>query len=107
MTTSIYWRQTYRFITAIRSGLISIIYEQTLLLPSGDLGDAAAITLMGTDVERIVVNLRNIHESWATILEVGVALWLLERQLWVACIVPIVICLGILPLSPNYILQHG
>jgi hypothetical protein len=49
---------------------------------------------MGTDVERIVISLKNIHESWASILEVGVAIWLLERQVWVACVVPIVICLG-------------
>jgi ATP-binding cassette subfamily C (CFTR/MRP) protein 1 len=78
----------------LRSGLISAIYDQTLLLQAQDLGDATAITLMGTDVERIVVNLKNIHESWASILEVGIAIWLLERQLWVACVVPVVICFG-------------
>lgn len=78
----------------LRSGLISAIYDRTLLLQSNKLRDAAAITLMGTDVERIVVNMKNFHESWASILEVGIAIWLLERQLWVACLVPLVISLG-------------
>ncbi|KAL8782676.1 MAG: hypothetical protein Q9213_005184 [Squamulea squamosa] len=46
---------------------------------------------MGTDVERIVVSFRSIHEVWASLLDVGVATWLLGRQLSVACIVPAVI----------------
>lgn len=49
---------------------------------------------MGTDVERIVSNLRNIHEIWASVLEVGVAIWLLEREIWISCIIPLVISLG-------------
>lgn len=94
LSTAVYWRQTYRFITMTRAGLVSIIYEQTVKLHSEDLDDSAAITLMGTDVERIVTYLRKIHEAWAAILEVAVAIWLLERQVWVACIVPLVISLG-------------
>lgn len=56
-----------------------------------DLQDSAAITLMGTDVERIVVSFKAIHEVWASLLDVGVAVWLLERQLFVACVVPAII----------------
>jgi ATP-binding cassette subfamily C (CFTR/MRP) protein 1 len=50
---------------------------------------------MGTDVERGATNLQAIHEAWAAILDVGVAIWLLERQLGVACLVPVIICIGI------------
>ncbi|KAJ5702452.1 ATP-binding cassette transporter [Penicillium malachiteum] len=57
--------------------------------------DSAAITHMGTDTERIVSNLRNsIHEIWATVIEVGVAVWLLEKQINVSCVVPAVIAIG-------------
>lgn len=77
-----------------RSGLISLIFTQTTQLKASDVVDSAALTHMGTDTERIVSNLRNIHEIWATVLEVGVAVWLLERQINVSCVVPGVIAIG-------------
>lgn len=49
---------------------------------------------MGTDVERIVQSLRVIHELWASILEVGIAVWLLARQVGAASVLPVVICVG-------------
>jgi hypothetical protein len=49
---------------------------------------------MGTDVERIIVSLKIIHQYWASVLEVGMAIRLLERQLWIACVVDVIICLG-------------
>ncbi|KUM63729.1 hypothetical protein ACN42_g3370 [Penicillium freii] len=78
----------------MRSGLISMIYDQTIDMTAADLTDSAAITLMGTDVERIVSNLKNMHEAWASIIEVGIAIWLLERELGIACFIPLVISLG-------------
>lgn len=38
--------------------------------------------------------MRLIHELWASILEVGIALWLLERQIMWAFLVPLIITLG-------------
>ncbi|KAF5859185.1 hypothetical protein ETB97_003197 [Aspergillus alliaceus] len=93
VSTAVYWRQTYRFITMTRAGLISTIYDQTLGLRPEDLTDTAAITLMGTDVERIVNSLRSLHEAWASILEAVVAIWLLKRQVWIACLAPLIIAL--------------
>lgn len=97
VSTAVYWRQTYRLNTVIRSGLVTIVYQHSTVLKANDLKDTAAITLMGTDVERIVNEFRSIHEAWASMLEVGVAIWLLERQISVACIVPAIISLGNLP----------
>lgn len=48
--------------------------------------------------ERIAQALRLIHEIWASILEVGTALWLLERQLQLAFLVPLIITLGKSPI---------
>lgn len=56
--------------------------------------DSAAVTLMGTDVERIVDSLTLLHELWASIFEIGIAVWLLERQISFASVVPLVICVG-------------
>lgn len=94
VSKAVYWRQTVRMLTQIRAGLILMVYQQTIGMTTPALGDSEAITLIGTDVERIVSNLRNIHEIWASILEVGVAIWLLEREIWISCIVPLVISIG-------------
>ncbi|KAK6814078.1 hypothetical protein RU639_010488 [Aspergillus parasiticus] len=103
ISTAVYWRQTYRFITMLRSGLISIIYDQTLGLSPEDLSDTAAVTMMGTDVERIESSLRALHEAWASILEVAIAIWLLSRQIWIACLIPLVIAvvsvIAMIPIS--------
>jgi hypothetical protein len=50
---------------------------------------------MGTDVERIASGFRLIHEMWASLIEIGVAIYLLERQVGVACIVPALIVVGL------------
>lgn len=49
---------------------------------------------MGTDVERIAQTLRLFHELWASALEVGIGAWLLTRQLGVASVVPLIVCIG-------------
>ncbi|KAK1675557.1 P-loop containing nucleoside triphosphate hydrolase protein [Colletotrichum godetiae] len=55
--------------------------------------EAAAVTLMSTDIERIVNGMSKIHESWSTLLQMAVALALLYRQLGVVFIVPLVLFL--------------
>jgi ATP-binding cassette, subfamily C (CFTR/MRP), member 1 len=77
-----------------RAGLVSMIYHQTSVLRSCSIEDQEAVTLQGTDVEVIVESIKTVHEVWASLLEVGIALWLLERQLFAACVVPAIICIG-------------
>ncbi|GKZ24862.1 hypothetical protein AbraIFM66951_001707 [Aspergillus brasiliensis] len=95
VSTALYNRQTYQFIISIRGSLLAGIYEQTLKLRSSDMGTDTAITLMGTDVERISTSLRDIHEVWASPIDIGLALWLLERQLAVSCIMPVILSLDL------------
>lgn len=76
-----------------RAGLVSMIYDKTMLLKAKDLKDAKAVTLMGTDMERILNAIKNMHETWASIIQAGIAIWLLERQVHVACVVPTLISL--------------
>ncbi|KAK6075818.1 ABC transporter [Seiridium cupressi] len=86
--TAFYWYQTFRFITRVRAGLISLVYQQTVQTRSIDLGDTTGLTLMGTDVDRIVLAFRSLHEVWASLLEMFLAIYLLERQLGVPCVMP-------------------
>lgn len=59
-----------------------------------DLGEITAVTLIGTDIERIAYNFMQIHEIWASIIEIGVAIWLLERQVFLASLAPVVVILS-------------
>ncbi|KAJ5634865.1 multidrug resistance-associated protein [Penicillium herquei] len=93
LSTAIYWRQTFRFVTMVRGGLISILQQKTTQVKAIDLEDRAALTLMGTDVERIVTGFRSIHELWASPIEIVIGIWLLARQVGVASVVPAVIAM--------------
>jgi len=80
----------------IRGSLISIIYQKMMILKSADANKSAAMTLMGTDVDRIVETwYLLVVDIWASILQLGIAIFLLERQLGAVCIAPILIALGI------------
>lgn len=75
----------------VRGSLVSSIYYKTTEISITALDNSAAVTLMSTDVERIEMGLRDTHELWANIVQVGLATWLLQRELGLACLVPIVI----------------
>lgn len=75
----------------VRGSLISAIYHKTTDISITALDNSAAVTLMSTDMERIVNGLRLTHELWANIIQVGVAAFLLQRELGLACLAPIVI----------------
>ncbi|KAG8415785.1 hypothetical protein J3458_009605 [Metarhizium acridum] len=92
VSRAVYWRQTYRMLAKVRAGLTAKIYRQTVSLQSRDVEDSAALTFMGTDVERIVESLRFFHETWAAVPEVAIGVWLLTRQVLYASIAPVVIC---------------
>lgn len=79
----------------IRGGLIVLIYQKVLETPSAAVGDSAAMSLIGTDVERICETWYLVLlESWASALQLGVAVWLLERQLGAVCVAPVILVLG-------------
>lgn len=89
ISTAIYKHKTYRVITMIRGALVSIVYSKTLLIQDGAFDNAAALTLMSTDVDRIASSLQNIHEIWANVIELGIAIYLLQRQVGVATVVTV------------------
>jgi hypothetical protein len=77
-----------------RAGLMSMIYHCTLKLNKNKLGDSQAVTLIGTDVERICNSLQAFHECWVSVIEVTLAVYLLERQVGLTCVVPTVVSLS-------------
>lgn len=94
ISTAIYYRLTYRSLIMIRGVLVSAIYHKTTQIGIGEFDNAAAVTLMSADTERIMYALRQMHEVWANIIEVGLASWLLYTQVGFACFAPLVIAAG-------------
>lgn len=94
VATGFYWHLQYRFLTLVRGCLVASISWKTARLNLMAVSDPkAAMTLMSADVERITDGIRPLHDFWASIIQIGIALYLLERQMGVACVVPIVIAI--------------
>ncbi|KAF4511346.1 hypothetical protein G6O67_003152 [Ophiocordyceps sinensis] len=92
VATGAYWYHHYRVLTMIRACLVSAVGWQTLRIDVHAMSDPKApVTLMSTDVERILFGLRSFHEFWATVVQVGILTYLLHRQLGVALVVPVVV----------------
>jgi ATP-binding cassette subfamily C (CFTR/MRP) protein 1 len=49
---------------------------------------------MSTDVEVICQGVGSLHDMWCSVVEAAIAVWLLQRQLGIACIAPIAISIG-------------
>jgi len=93
--TARYRHMIYRTITMVRGGLICLIFDATLHLDGVTAGESAAVTLMSTDIERIAQGIELSDNIWAAPIEIGIAVFLLQRQLGLACLVPAVIAVGV------------
>ncbi|KAK6510125.1 hypothetical protein TWF481_004839 [Arthrobotrys musiformis] len=92
ITSAFYWYRNIRFIAMLRGILMSAVYHKTTQLSIIGSNTADSVTLMSGDVENLVRGLREIHELWAALVQIGIATWLLARQLGLACIGPLIVC---------------
>ncbi|KAK1456469.1 ABC transporter [Colletotrichum melonis] len=93
VNTSVYQYHNFCFATRLRGGLIALLYRQAINTREVDMGEITAVTLMGTDVERIFGAMSMFHSVWASLLDIAIASWLLGRQLSLACLAPILLVL--------------
>lgn len=70
----------------LRGTMVNLIYQRTLELSTTSLDESKAVTLMSADVERVGTGLRNLHELWASTIEIALALWLIQGQLGVSAV---------------------
>jgi ATP-binding cassette, subfamily C (CFTR/MRP), member 1 len=77
----------------LRGALVTVVYGKTMELDI-TVDKSATLTLMSTDVERIGTGLALVHEMWASMIELGLSIWLLDIQIGIACIAPIVVAIG-------------
>ncbi|KAI7204526.1 P-loop containing nucleoside triphosphate hydrolase protein [Hortaea werneckii] len=75
----------------IRGLLIGAICEKSLQLPNYETSKQSAITQISADTERINLGFRNMHEVWANIIELAIAIYLLQREVGAIAVVPLFI----------------
>ncbi|KAB8214073.1 hypothetical protein BDV33DRAFT_228584 [Aspergillus novoparasiticus] len=91
LSAASYQHQIYRYITIIRGGLLSLIYNQTLRLSASTLADHSAATLMSEDFDRIAAGFEHSDVVWASPIEVALAIYILYREIGLACFAPVAI----------------
>ncbi|KAF2808068.1 P-loop containing nucleoside triphosphate hydrolase protein [Mytilinidion resinicola] len=91
VSNSLYSHRSFKFLTMLRGTLVSAIYTKTTEIGISALDDSAAVTLMSTDVERLVKGLRGMHDLWANTIQFILATWLLGEKLGWACVAPIIV----------------
>ncbi|KAF2715991.1 putative ABC transporter [Polychaeton citri CBS 116435] len=94
VSTGLYWHSVYRMIVSLRGGVVSLLYAKTLRYKASSSDESAALTLMVTDIEKVMLGFEDIHEIWANLVSVGVATWLLSLRLSWACVAPTVFSLA-------------
>jgi ATP-binding cassette subfamily C (CFTR/MRP) protein 1 len=68
-----------------------MLYSKTADLGITTVDPSASMILMSADIERITTGWQTMHEMWAGLIEVALAIYLLERQLGAACAIPIAV----------------
>lgn len=71
--------------------MIGLIHNRCLTIKYGAFDDAAAVTLISTDVEEVMFSADIFHEIWAQCLELCIGLYFLARELGWVCIVPLLV----------------
>jgi hypothetical protein len=78
----------------VRGSLISLIHSSTFRSGSSFSNDTTSLTLMTVDVDKAMLAFEDIHELWANVLHLGIAVYVLALQMSWACVAPIVVCIG-------------
>jgi ATP-binding cassette, subfamily C (CFTR/MRP), member 1 len=71
-----------------------LIFKKSLELDAKEAKDNDAVTLMSTDIEGIASGIKDMHEIWASIIELAVPVYLLARQVGPACFLVIIPAVG-------------
>lgn len=78
-----------RLMTQVRGILIAAVHLKSLTLPADKIADAGTLSLISNDTNRITMSLTFVDQAFAAPLEIAVAVYLLEAQISVVCIAPV------------------
>ena len=88
-----YWRFMYRGLAMVRGCLTSAIYRKSTDISITALDNSIVVTLISTDINKIQDGLGIVQEVWSKAAEMGIATWLLQREIGLACLVPLVVAI--------------
>jgi ATP-binding cassette subfamily C (CFTR/MRP) protein 1 len=91
--TASYTHLSNRVVVRIRGGLVTLIYGHPTELSITALNESSALTLMSSDVQSITESLASVSEIYGSLIEVGIAMVLLYKQLGLAFAAPGVVML--------------
>ncbi|KAI1609253.1 putative multidrug resistance-associated protein [Exophiala viscosa] len=69
----------------VRGGLVSLLYHKTIDLSLAAPDRSGSLTLMSSDIQRIVDPIQYVHDTWGGIVDLGLGMYLLYRNLGSAC----------------------
>lgn len=79
----------------VRGSLASFVLSKNLDANAAAAEDSsAALTLVSADVRNICRSFETLHEVWANPVEIGIAIWLLQRQLGLGSVGPAITIIG-------------
>jgi ATP-binding cassette, subfamily C (CFTR/MRP), member 1 len=80
-----------------RMALVGIIHNRCLTIKDGVFDDSAAVTLMSNDAGNAASCGNLFHELWSQVLELGIGMYMLARELGWVCIFPLLVVICMLP----------
>ncbi|EXF80647.1 ABC transporter [Colletotrichum fioriniae PJ7] len=91
------WRNQ-RAASMTRGSTTALVYRKALRLDltSPNVSPSGALTLVGTDSETISQGITQLHEVWSGLLEIGIGIFLIYRQLGAACAMPVALVFVVL-----------
>lgn len=91
ISTAFYGYYKQRAVYMIRGCLVAAIYQKTTQMKITAADDSAALTLMSSDVERILRGAERAHDLWANPVQVAIGCWLLYIKIGAAFVSPLVV----------------
>ncbi|KAL0941776.1 ABC multidrug transporter [Colletotrichum truncatum] len=84
------WR-AQRAASMTRGSTTALVYQKALRLDltSPNVSPSGALTLVGTDSEQIGQGINQLHEIWASLVEIAIGIYLIYRQVGAACAMPV------------------
>jgi len=79
----------------LRGGLMTLVFQHMMELPLGTTDESSAMALMGSDIEMLAEYFYSVvSETWANVLQLALATWLLQTQIGAVCIAPILVAMS-------------
>jgi ABC-type multidrug transport system fused ATPase/permease subunit len=94
IATALFQHMGYRVMTMLRAGLIAILYDHMMNLPAESVDESGALGLMGADAEGFAeFFFATITDTWANVLQLGIAIYLLTRMVGAVVIAPVILAI--------------